>query len=168
MAAREPAAGASERYASCLGATMKNRCGMILFVGTLASAFLMGACGDEEEATCTDVCERLEAYGEDVVPNCVEECKASHDSSETLECMSELPCDASEAKLSECLKKTEVSSGCKTYCSKPCVLEELEREACEVLCMASANPEQQACLADIDGETCEGQEDCVQLVVIVE
>lgn len=88
--------------------------------------------------------------------------------SETLECMSELPCDASEAKLSECLKKTEVSSGCKTYCSKPCVLEELEREACEVLCMASANPEQQACLADIDGETCEGQEDCVQLVVIVE
>ena len=47
-------------------------------------------------------------------------------------------------------------------------LEELEREACEVLCMASANPEQQAGLADIDGETCEGQEDCVQLVVIVE
>lgn len=49
------------------------------------------------------------------------------------------------------------------HCSKACIQAEIERAACQILCTANFSPEEQACRAEIDGETCEGQQACAEL-----
>ncbi len=135
---------------------MKNQIGMLFFLGALASALLVGACGADDD--CDALCDKaLECEPEGSRRQCMKYCEEMDFPPEFIECATSLSCEPSEEESRKCMRKLKVSRECKTYCAKACVDAD---ESCGVDCTFSLPPQMQKCLAEIDGETCAGEDEC--------
>lgn len=136
---------------------MKNHVGIIFFLGALASALLVGACGadDDCDALCTKT---LQCNPEASRQECMKTCESMDFPPAFIECMTSLSCKHSETQANNCLRKIEPSRDCRTYCAKSCIEYD---DLCGVECTLHYPSEVQKCLAEINGDTCEGADACL-------
>lgn len=141
----------------------------LFFVGALASALWLGACGDDE-VTCEDFCDARADCGENR-RECVSDCKSTNPPEEFLSCGMGLSCDATEDEIFECVRKIPANEACSEGCKKlVACLEDgpdpeeawmLDVRTCASVCTWYFSPERQQCMAEMD-EECRVSEECSQ------
>src|SRR5690606_24917823 len=109
--------------------------------------------------------------GEGTRAECMAYCEEANLSSELIECLTDLSCDAPESKFGACYEKhgpkhnetEKVTNACKTFCAGPCaghVFNEEEREDCGLTCTSYYEKAEQECLANLDAEPCDDGFEC--------
>ncbi|HLV61243.1 MAG TPA: hypothetical protein VKY51_07570 [Fredinandcohnia sp.] len=131
--------------------------------GLLVSLLAVGACGDDDP--CTKFCDRAqECDGEDH-DKCMSQCEKSEYPEEFVDCVVDLSCNPSDKDVEACVKEIEVTKACKDWCAKPCAKLIDDGDAvwtCERSCSFALPKAAQACLAKVNGETCEGAAACME------
>lgn len=143
-----------------------------LFVGALASALWLGACGDDEaELTCDDLCDKAAECGDDR-SECLADCEESNPPQEFLACAVDLKCDPSDEEVFACVREIPPNEACSSGCAKliacwgdaPKPEEDewlMDAQTCASFCTWQFPKEAQDCLAEMD-EECRVSEECSQ------